>query len=96
MVEALVNGLFYERPVNPFLFLQGCIDRVVENGRAGLAGPSGEQPRRWDAFISRRAMELALNGAPAELKDAAVEGERPLATTFVVAAAVLGRRWWRR
>lgn len=37
-LEALTNGLFYERPQNPFMFLQGCIDRVVENERGGLTG----------------------------------------------------------
>lgn len=35
-LEALTNGLFYERPQNPFMFLQGCIDRVVENERGGV------------------------------------------------------------
>lgn len=55
-LEALANGLFYERPQNPFMFLQGCIDRVVENERAGLTGPANELPRKWDTFVSKKGL----------------------------------------
>ena len=37
--------------------MQGCIDRVVERERAGMMGPTDETARRWDAFISRKALD---------------------------------------
>ena len=62
-LEALANGLFYERPQNPFMFLQGCIDRVVENERAGkyFSRPSFSPP----SFLRRRCNGPCAGGTGA-------------------------------
>jgi len=57
LLEALSSAILYERPPNPYHFLQQAMAKSLAIDGAGSKGAAGEEGRPWHAFVSQKRIK---------------------------------------
>lgn len=64
LFESLATALMYERPPNPYHFVQTCMKRAVELDNAGQKPKAGDPQREWHSFVSTKRLKQCYKLGP--------------------------------